>query len=212
MGWKVLAAVFGASIAVSACSVPPPELYLLRAPDQVEPLAEAGRYELIGLEEFSLPSYGDDDKIVSVIEGGRIRRDDANRWAEQPGNALTRVVSRSLGRHLDANVVVEPFPRGFEPDLRVVVRFDQFLRGMEGRPELGGQFFLISGDGREVLHIEPFELSAETVDASPAGDSAASDGAGGAAAGAYSDFVRAVSASAAQLSQKIGEAALALPE
>lgn len=201
MSWKSLAAGIGAVMTVSACSAPPPDLYLLRAPKEVKPLAETTRFELIGLEEFSLPSYGDGDKIVTVVDDGRIHRDDANRWAEQPAKALTRVVSRSLGRYLDANVVIEPFPRGFDPDLRVMVRFDQFLRGQEGRPELGGQFFLISGDGREVRHIEAFELSSE-----------ARDSVDPLEVGGYSDFVRAVSQSATQLSRKIGEAALALPE
>ncbi|MCG8441346.1 MAG: PqiC family protein [Caulobacterales bacterium] len=183
-----------AALLASACSSAPPQLYLLSAPTPAETAAPEGRYAVVGLAELTLPAYGRGEKIVSQGEGEQLLRDDDHRWAEPPEEALTRAVSRALRSRIAASVVAEPFPRGLDPDLRVLIRFDRFLRAADGRSEMAGQFVLMSGDGRAVRRIEAFDIAM------------AGRGEG------YSAYVDAVSRSVDELTARIAAAAQALPE
>lgn len=177
---------------LSSCSgSPPPDLYLLDV-GSAGPKDTMPWYERIGMEKVRLPAYAQSDRIASLRSDHIVVQDDDNRWAEPPEEALSRVLALSLGRQLGGDVVVEPFPRGFDPDLRVQIRFDRFLRNGEGASEIAGQVTLLSGDGRSVLDIERFDVVTGASDLR------------------YAAYVEAVSLAVDTLSERITASAISL--
>lgn len=146
----------------------------------------------IGLKSVTLPGYARDRQIASRDTNGRLVLDEANRWAEAPDAAMTRAIADNLRSGLNATVLVEPWPIGFEPDMRVQVIFDTMLRSTDGRVEMAGQYHLLSGDGRHVEQVKSFALT---------------EGAGTDAG--YQAFMQSVSAGLARLSAEIREAMIA---
>ena len=82
------------------------------------------------------------------VAGSQVSLADRERWAEQPRDALSRLLGDRLSLLSDATVLAEPWPRGFDPQVRVEVVFDRLLREASGGAEMAGQISLISGDGR----------------------------------------------------------------
>jgi len=151
----------------SACgSGPPARMYLLEpvlAPEAVEPIDGVTD---IGLTVVNLPGYAADQRIASRNTQRLIRQAEKHRWAEEPEEAITRVLADRLRYMSKANVVVEPWPRGFEPQARVEVTLDKLLREASGGVEMSGQVEIIAGDGRSVKAIRTFQVIhyAETTD------------------------------------------------
>ena len=143
----------------SACgSGPPARLYLLEpvlAPELSEPLANITD---LGITVVSLPSYASDQRIASRNQDHLIVQAAKHKWAEDPEEAITRVLADRLRYITKANVVTEPWPRGFEPQARVEVSFDKLLREASGGVEMAGQIEIIAGDGRSVKSIRTFQL------------------------------------------------------
>lgn len=147
---------------LSACvSGPPPTLYLLGPLE-----AEAGTIQLakisgitsLGISPVKLPDYAYDTQISSLHVDGTVNRDDENRWAEEPEEAITRLLSDRLRAHTEATVLIEPWPRDYQPVARVEVAFDRLLREPGGGAQMTGQVLLLSGDGRKLLKAMPFNI------------------------------------------------------
>ena len=147
---------------VSACSSgPPPKLYLLE-PLQGEETTEGSTagpsLEALGLIKVTLPGYASNPQISSINEDGTVSQDTDHRWAEEPANAISRLLAGRLRERADASVLIEPWPRDFRPMARVEVVFDRLLREPRGGADMAGQILLLSGDGRSLLRSVPFEF------------------------------------------------------
>ncbi|MEO1658617.1 MAG: PqiC family protein [Pseudomonadota bacterium] len=153
-------------LVLTACASAPPKFYLLEAPSALsESQAPSGVYETIGIGRVSLPAYASSEKIARVDEGRRLYKDDDHRWAEPPADGLTRVLAAALSSRTGATVITEPFPRGLDPDLRVSVQFDRFLRSPSGAAMIAGQYTIEDSRGRRVLAIEPFSFEVASASA-----------------------------------------------
>jgi len=150
-------------LALSACSSgPPPRLYLLDA-QAVEVASEAGTTSAIstlGISQVKLPGYASDPRVASSVGDGSIVLMDGQRWAEEPEDAITRLLAERLRVRATATVLVEPWPRDYSPQARVEVVFDRLLNTPDGGAHLVGQIQLLSGDGRRLLQSVPFEFQA----------------------------------------------------
>ena len=133
-------------------------MYLLEpvlAPELVEPIAKVTD---LGLTVVRLPGYANDQRIASRGQERLIVQAEKHRWAEEPEEAITRVLANRLRYITKANVVTEPWPRGYEPQARVEVSLDKLLREASGGVEMAGQIKIIAGDGRSVKAIRTFQV------------------------------------------------------
>ncbi|MEM6746713.1 MAG: PqiC family protein [Pseudomonadota bacterium] len=180
-------------LTLSACASAPPKFYLLEAPSALASNQQAtGPYGTIGISRVALPAYASSEKIARVDEDRQLFKEDDHRWAEPPADGLTRVLAAALASQTGATVITEPFPRGLDPDLRVSVQFDRFLRSPSGAAMIAGQYTLEDSLGRNVLAIEPFSVEV------------ASDSAG------YNAYADAVADAVGRLGAEISRTAYAL--
>lgn len=145
---------------LSACSGgPPPRLYLLPAPvvDSAGEKNDTSSLEALGISQVKLPGYASDTRIASIGSDGVVAQLDGQRWAEEPEDAITRLLAKRLRERATATVLVEPWPRDYAPQARIEVVFDRLLREADGGASLAGQIQLLSGDGRRLLQSVQFE-------------------------------------------------------
>jgi len=149
---------------------PPAKLYLLEplAESDIEEPGNTDAFSALGLATVSLPGYAQDEKIANRGADGSVLLDDRHQWAEEPEAAMTRSLSSSLRFHSRAIVIAEPWPRGFEPQARVEVVFDRLLREADGGVDMLGQLRLISGNGRRLLSVRPFDIRIGGLSTTPA--------------------------------------------
>jgi len=143
---------------MSCSNGPPPRQFLLEpvldpVNDSIPPVIDA-----VALAEVVVPAYANDQRVASRDERYRIKYDDNNKWADSPDEALTRVLANRLRYYLEATVIVEPWPRGYEPQARIEVQFDKLLREATGGAEMSGQIRIISGDGRQMIDVRTFQF------------------------------------------------------
>jgi uncharacterized lipoprotein YmbA len=148
---------------LSGCgSGPPPRLYLLepvQALDQPIQTPGSGKALIsLGMSPVILPVYANDAQIASLASDGTVTLDNSRRWAEEPGDAISRVLADRLRAHSAATVLIEPWPRDYAPTARIEVLFDRLLREPLGGAEMSGQIQLLSGDGRRLLKVLPFQI------------------------------------------------------
>jgi len=98
------------------------------------------------------------ERIASRVGRKRIELSDDHQWAESPDEAITRVLANRIRTYTNGSVIVEPLPRGFDPEARVEFDFDKLLRDERGGAEVSGQLRIISGDGRKVLAVRSFQV------------------------------------------------------
>lgn len=178
---------------LAACAGTPPELYVLTEPRGADAAGlETPGLERVGLATVSLPGYAQGDKIASLAADNQIFQDEDHRWAEPPEDGVSRILALSLEQRLAAAVVAAPFPRGLDPDIRIDVRFDRFVRTQPGGAEISGQYSVISGDGGEVLTVRRFEHQQTSPTAG------------------YPGFMQALEAALAELSRGVAEAIVEL--
>lgn len=148
---------------LSACgSGPPPKLYLLESlssDQEARGALEAPVFNSLGISLVELPGYVGDARITSVDKKGIVYHDDRHRWAEEPQDAISRVLSDRLRIRTGATVLIEPWPRDYEPAARIEVIFAKLLREPLGGVEMAGQILLLSDDGRRLLKALPFEFT-----------------------------------------------------
>ncbi len=156
----VVAALALGPLVLAACgSGPPPRLFLLDeqilAP--VESRADASSITWLGISQVTVPGYASDPRIATLLDDGAVAQLGGYRWAEEPEEAITRFLAERLRQHAQAIVLVEPWPRDYEPQARVEVTFDRLLRDTNGGATLAGQIQLLSADGRKLLLSVPFD-------------------------------------------------------
>lgn len=149
-------------VTLSACGGgPPPKLYLLVPPVFESDLAAraADSIEALGISEVILPGYAADERIATMSTSGVVSQLDDQRWAEEPEEAITRLLAKQLEQHGAQIVLREPWPRDYEPEARVEVSFGRLLREEHGGASFSGQIQLLSADGRALLQQIPFEFA-----------------------------------------------------
>lgn len=147
------------SLFVMSCSGGPvPKQYLLEP--VLDPVNESDPPSIsaVALAVVTVPAYAADIRLASRDAQHQIVYEEQAKWAESPDEALTRVLANRLRFFLEANVIVEPWPRGYEPQARVEVQLDKLLREATGGAELSGQIRIISGDGKKMLDVRTFQF------------------------------------------------------
>jgi len=147
------------SVLVMSCSSgPPPKQFLLEP--VLDPVNENNppSIDAVALAVVSIPAYASDDRIASRDEQHQVVYDENAKWADSPDEAITRVLANRLRYFLEANVIVEPWPRGYEPQARIEVQLDKLIREATGGAELSGQIRIISGDGKKMIDVRTFQF------------------------------------------------------
>lgn len=147
------------SILVVGCSnTPPPKQFLLEP--VLDPVNESNppSVDAVALAVVVIPSYASDSRIASRNAQHQVVYDEGAKWADSPDEALTRVLANRLRYFLEANVIVEPWPRGYEPQARIEVQLDKLIREATGGAELSGQIRIISGDGKKMIDVRTFQF------------------------------------------------------
>ncbi len=145
--------------ALFACkSGPPPKQYLLEP--VLDPVNEsvAPSVSAIGLAEVVVPAYVSDQRLASRTANFEIVYDEMNKWADSPDEAITRVLADRLRYYLEANVIVEPWPRGYEPEARIEVQLDKLIREETGGAELSANCALFQATVAKCLMCARFNL------------------------------------------------------
>ena len=154
MALRLIFALLTAAI-VSACApAPGPVSYLLDA--EARPTGALSG-EPIGLREIALPLYARRAQIAVLGTGGEVTLNEDNRWAEEPARAASRQVARILAAKLNRPVVVEPWPQGVSPKVRVDIEVDYFIGSLGGEVRLGGQYRLVRAASPSNAAITTFE-------------------------------------------------------
>jgi len=166
--WRLaglIGSILRATVMMSVCFVsvacsngPPVKLYILEPVVDAQPQAKSSISSDIGLAVVKVPGYTSDERIASRIGRTRIELSDDHQWAESPDEAITRVLANRMRAFTGGSVIVEPLPRGFDPQARVEFDFDKLLRDERGGAEVSGQLRIISGDGRDVLAVRSFQV------------------------------------------------------
>lgn len=144
---------------LGACrSGPPPKLYILDTLPKYIEQRSASNISVLGVSQIQLPGYASDTRLASIKPNGTISLDKNHKWADEPEQAITRLLIDRLRNHTGATVLPKPWPRESEPTVRVELVFDRLLRGPEGGAQMAGQILLISGNGRQLLRSVPFRI------------------------------------------------------
>ena len=178
-----------AAIGLAGCgSGPEPVLYMLDPPfSSVEATGIGPR---VSLPSVDLPAYARSNLIASADGPNRIVVDDDHRWASPPSESVTLALARHLETALDATVLVQPHPRGFDAELVITVAFDRFLRSGSGAAELSGHAVIASGSAPDVMR---FSITAP------------------AEGGDNSDFMTSVDRALAEIAARVAKRVKAMP-
>ena len=153
-----------AVVTQAGCLSPPARLYLLEPIVDEQSQRTPTQVQAIALAVVSLPEYADSQAIPTRINSARVVLSKHHQWAESPDGAITRVLANRIQAFTGGTTLVEPWPRGFEPEARLEYEFHKLLRDEKGGVEVAGQMRLISGDGDDVLAIRSFQYFRETQD------------------------------------------------
>jgi len=155
---KIISIIALSTLLLTGCGTPSSKLYLLEPVVDSQQLRTPIETQDIGLAVVKVPGYANSKQIASRRGGARVVVDDRNEWAEDPDAAITRVLANRMRAYGGGNIIIEPWPRGFEPEARVEFDFDKLLRDENGGAEVSGQLRVISGDGREVIAVRNFQV------------------------------------------------------
>jgi len=160
--WISLFLLPALALTFSACgSGPPPRQHLLTlstAGSELDDTADVSSLTALGISRVTVPGYATDARVASLNGDGLLEQIDTQRWAEEPEEALTRYLAERLRRQASATVLLEPWPRDYNPQARIEVQFDRLLRESDGGASMSGQILLLSGDGRVLLQSVPFDF------------------------------------------------------
>ncbi len=158
----VLPLIISTVVLTGCAGGPAPTLYLLEPVVDEQPPRRLTEGQDVGLSVVKVPGYADDKPIASRVSGTRVAINADHQWAESPDAAITRLLANRIRAYAGGNVLIEPWPRGFEPQARVEFDFDKLLRNERGGAEVSGQLRLISGDGKSVLEVKNFQVFHES--------------------------------------------------
>ncbi|MEO1174959.1 MAG: ABC-type transport auxiliary lipoprotein family protein, partial [Myxococcota bacterium] len=136
-----------------------PTLYLL---PPVPAGVDGVRDVAVGILEVKLPDYARDVRLVEALGSGTLVHREEHRWADTPTRAIGKALAQALRAGGVSEVMEEPWPAGFSPNVRVTVEFDA-LYGRRGGEVLAQGHLLVQRDGEGSFRYEPFEI-VESVD------------------------------------------------
>ncbi|MCO6411434.1 MAG: membrane integrity-associated transporter subunit PqiC [Thiogranum sp.] len=174
----------------------PSRFYLLSA-DAAAPALQPASAKPVSLviDAVSLPDIVDRPQIVTRLDANRIQLSEFDRWAGDLKENLVSVLAQNLMAQLNTqDIAYFPAQSAGHPDFRITLRFFRFDGRLGEQVRIAGVWQLL--DGREGCRIESqgFDIT-ET----PAGSG-------------YAEFVSAMSAGVAKLSESIaGRVAAATP-
>ncbi len=151
---RLIFAALAAAILSACAPAPGPVSYLLDA--EARPTGAISG-EPLGLREIELPLYARRAQIAVLGVGGEVTLDENNRWAEEPPRAASRQVARIIAAQLSRPVVVEPWPQGVSPKVRVDIDVDYLIGSLGGEVRLGGQYRLVRAASPSDAQIRTFE-------------------------------------------------------
>jgi len=144
-------------VSLVGCSAPA-KLYLLEPIVDEKSQRTPTALQAIGMAVIALPEYANSQAIATRAGNARVTLNELHKWAESPDASITRVLANRIQAFTGATALVEPWPRGFEPEARVEYDFHKLLRDELGGVEVSGQLRVISGDGDDVLAIRSFQF------------------------------------------------------
>lgn len=140
----------------------------------------------LGVGPVTLPDLYDRPQIVTRPETNRIALAEFDRWGGDVRDNLRRVLAHNLSTRLGTDAVrLFPWSGSNTPDLQVTVAFQRFDGDLGGTVKLSGIWRVLDGDRGCELARRSFTLRENT------------------AGQAYADYVSALSAGLASLSQEI---------
>ncbi|MEM8841339.1 MAG: PqiC family protein [Pseudomonadota bacterium] len=149
-----------AIVLLSACSSPgTTSFYLLEGGAGPRPETTPRAGPILGLREIALPLYARRPQIASLQPGGIVTLSDDHRWAEDPGRAVSRMVARNLTTAAGIPVLLEPWPNGVTPDLRLEVEIDYFIGSLDGALRLEGEYHLANTGAFDRPTTRPFAIT-----------------------------------------------------
>jgi len=157
-GYRAILLLLSLVVTAGCVGGPPPKLYLL---DEVSTGSAADSIdtsllEALGISQVVLPGYANDVRIAIRGDGKQVVLSDDRRWAEEPEEAITRLLAKRLAVRATATVLVEPWPRDFAPQVRVEVILERLLKEPDGGAHLVGSIQMLSSNGRKFLRAIPF--------------------------------------------------------
>lgn len=160
---KLLSIMILTMVTLVGCSAPA-KLFLLEPIVDEKSQRTPTKLQAIGMSVITLPEYANSQAIPTRVDNAQVKLSEYYKWAESPDGAITRVLANRIQAFTGAKTLIEPWPRGFEPEVRVEYDFYKLLRDELGGVEVSGQLRLISGDGDDVLAIENFQFIRESND------------------------------------------------
>ena len=143
---KQTLSVICAAALLAGCSSDAPVRY------SAPPLSASDRqripYRAVEVRDVTLPRYASEEEIFTEVAGGGISSDPKMLWADDPARAITLQLTRNLGEITGAQVASEPWPFDAYPDVRVEVRAEEMLAGLDGVFRFSGQYFVAPLNGR----------------------------------------------------------------
>jgi len=118
----------------------------------------------VEVTQVSLPLYAEAEEITVEAENGSLTANKNLLWADDPKRAVTQALVAHLSDLTAVKVAAEPWPFDQYPDVRLVVRFDQFLAKSNGQFVISGQYYVARVNSNIRETSESFDLtSAYTV-------------------------------------------------
>lgn len=143
---KPVLVICAAAALLAACSSGAPVRYSAPPLSASERVAIA--YRTVELRDVTLPRYASEEEIFSEVEGGGISSDPKLLWADDPARAITLQLTRNIAEISGAQVASEPWPFDAYPEVRVEVRAEEMLAGLDGVFRFSGQYFVAPLNGR----------------------------------------------------------------
>lgn len=148
----------------------------------------------VGLGPVTLPGYLDRPQLVTRTAENQLTLAEYDRWGEDLGDSLGRVLRQDLQERLgNQPVALYPWQSGQPPPLGVAVEVQRFERAGERAVELRARFTVRDAGGR-VLATRDVDLRRATPGTTPGDAVAALSDALGALADAIADALRAAAA------------------
>jgi hypothetical protein len=113
----------------------------------------------VEVTQVSLPLYAESEEIAVAADNGTLTSDKALLWADDPKRAVTQALVTNLADLTSAKVAAEPWPFDQYPDVRLIVRFDQFLPRSNGIFQIAGQYYVARVNSNVRESAQRFDLT-----------------------------------------------------
>lgn len=130
----------------------------LAQPPTTQPVGPHGEFA-IAVGPLQLPSYLEQQQIVTRTDRVRLHYDDFHRWAGRLDTAALHTIGQNLGVLLASQrIVTYPRQAPFPVDFRLDIAFDRFDADQPGDAVLRARFSLQPGSGGDAVTVQIVEL------------------------------------------------------